>query len=241
MQLSDTSTKTGIFQNIEIKVFGDQGYGSITNDTSRLYQFTDRCNRALDRFVFLALTADGRWEFDDNNQTDLSIATTSLVSGQNQYTFALEHLEIEKVLVMDNDGKWHVIRAAGINDQDANSFLQEGTDRTGVPTRYFKRGASIFMDATPDYNSNGGLKIYFKRGPSYFVYTDTTKVPGIPSIFHPFVPSHASAHYAMDRGMPVAKSLFQLLQIDEAAILKFYGSRARDDKPRMTTLWQNNH
>lgn len=240
MQYNDTSTKTGIIQKEEIMLFGDNGYGSITNDTNRLYQFADRNNRALDRFAFLAMTSDGRWEWQDDNDTTLSIATTSVVSGQSQYTFALENLEIEKVVVIDGSGTWHVLKAAGINDQDANSFLVNGTNQTGTPTRYFKRGRAIFLDYTPSYSASEGLRIYFKRGPSYFVYNDTTKVPGIPSIFHKFLPLYVSAHYALDRGMPMATSYFNLLKDEEAAILEFYGSRAKDDKPHMTPLAQNN-
>jgi hypothetical protein len=240
MIYNDTSTKTGILQNCEMRLFGDNGYGQITSDTNRLYQFADRCNRALDRFVFLALTADGRWEFDDTNNTDLSIATTSIVSGQNQYSFNLEQLEIEKVLVKDSNGNWHVIKAAGINDPDVGSFLENGTSQTGTPTRYFKRGQAIFLDYTPNYNSSAGFKIYFKRGGSYFVYSDTTKAPGIPSIFHKYIALQASYTYAQDRIMTVAQSLSPEVTKEEQSIQKFYGSRAKDDKPKMRPAQQCN-
>ena len=89
---NDTATKSGILQDVETRVFGDEGYGSITNDTNRKYQFTVKANQALDRVVYLILCSDGRWQFDDNNYTDMAIGLTNLVSGQRNYTFALEHM-----------------------------------------------------------------------------------------------------------------------------------------------------
>lgn len=240
MQFNETLTKTGLIQLCEIKLFGDNGYGKISDDPSRMYQFTDRINRAYDRFVFLAMTADGRWQFDDQNYTTYNIATTDIVSGQREYEFALDHLEIEKVLIKLPDGTWKVIDPFDQDDPTANPYLENNTGRTGTPTRYDKRGATIYLDVTPNYNSDEGLKVYFKRGPSYFTYSDNTKVPGFASIFHPYLALHACANYAVDREMSVSKSLYLLLQEEEKAILAFYSDRNKDEKRKMTPAYQDN-
>ncbi len=239
MQFNDTTTKSGILQDCEITLFGDEGYGSITSDTNRLLQFTNRANRALDRFVFLAMTADEKWQFDDNNYTDLAIAVTNIVSTQRDYQFALDHLEIEKVLIQRPDGVWITLKPLSDTDNQ-NTFYENNTGNTGVPTRYEKRGSTIFLDVVPNYSATNGLKIFFTRGASYFTSTDTTKVAGFASPFHKFIPLHMKTGYAIDRQMPMAKNLFEMLTIEEQAIRDFYSNRTKDERPKLAINYQNN-
>lgn len=239
MQFSNTTDKSGILQDCEIGLFGDEGYGQITGDTNRLLQFTNRANRALDRLVYLAMTADERWEYDDNNYTDLPIAVTSLVSSQRDYQFALEHLEVEKVLIMRADGTWITLKPLS-ETPNQNTYYENNTGNTGTPTRYEKRGSTIFLDVVPNYSMTNGLKVYFTRGASYFASTDTTKVAGFASPFHKFIPLHMKAGYAIDRSMPIAKNLYDLLQTEEVAIRDFYSNRKKDEKPKLQIMYQNN-
>ncbi len=238
MQINDIAGKTGILQNVEIKLYGDNGYGTITNDTDKMYQFIDRANRALDRFTFLAMTADGRWQWDDDNYSTQSIATTNVVSGQREYEFALDHLEIEKVLIKNSAGIWSVIWPFDEQDPSAPPYLENNSNRTGIPIKYDKRGTTLYLDVTPNYNSTSGLKIYFKRGASYFTTADTTKKPGFASSFHSFVPIHIAAHYAIDRTWPQAKSWFEVLQIEEKAIIDYYSKRNKDEVGFIRTIKQ---
>ena len=235
-QFSDTTTKLGLIQKCEITLFGDDGYGQISGNTNRLYQFTERLRVGQDRFTFLAMTADGRWQYDDTNYTDYGIATTALVSGQRDYTFALEHLEIEKVLIYPSATvtSYELIEPMDQDDVDAVPYLENRSGNTGKPYRYDKRANSIFLDPTPNYSASAGLKIYFKRGPSYFVYTDTTKVPGFASIFHSYLHIHACRGYAIDRGLSNAKSLDELVQREEKAIKEFFARRSKDERKIMT-------
>lgn len=241
MVFSDTSTKLGLIQNCETKVFGDDGYGQISGNTNRLYQFTERLNRAQDRFVYLAMSADGRWQYDDTNNTDYPIATTALVSGQRDYTFALEHLEIEKVLILHaaTNGQWTLLHPFDQDDPSAQTYLENNTGNTGIPFRYDKKANSIFLDPVPNYSVSAGLKIYFKRGPNYFVYTDTTKVPGFASIFHDYLSLHASTNYAVDRNLANAANLNSLLEAKEASIIDFFARRNRDEQLTLSARSNN--
>lgn len=242
MVYSDTTTKQGIIQIEEMALFGDNGYMAISSDADRLYQFTALNNQALDRFVFLAMTADGRWQWDDSNYTDMSIATTNIVSGQRDYEFALDHLEIEKVLAMDNNGKWNVVTPIDEQDLVAKPYIENNSPNTGVPISYDKRGTTIFFNVIPNYSATAGLKIYFKRGASYFAYTDTTKKPGIPSIFHKYVPIYSIAEYAVNKSMPAQfiQARQVMLQTEERAILAFYSRRNKDEKPRLIAFKEDN-
>ena len=137
-------------------------------------------------------------------------------------------------------GTWRLIRPFDQNDQDAAPYLENNSGRTGTPSRYDKRGSIIILDVTPDYASTAGLKVYFKRGASHFVYSDTTKVPGFASNFHPYIVNHASTNYALDRSMPQAKNWFELLGVEEKAIQSVYSIRSKDEKPKLKVLRQNN-
>jgi len=238
--VAKTNPTGGIIQECETILFGDEGYTSISGDTNRLYQFTSKANQALDRFAFLAMTSDGRWQWDDTNYTDVSIATTNIVATQRNYTFALEHLEIEKVLVASSNGTWSVIEPMDQEDWDEKYYLENNNSRTGTPNKYDKRGDTIFLDVTPNYSGTGYLKIYFKRGPSYFTIADTTKKPGIPSVFHSYIPLHASVNYAIDKSMPIAKDKFGQMTEMERTIKFFYSARNKDEKPSIKPAWQNN-
>lgn len=240
MVFNDTTTKLGLIQNCEIKIFGDAGYGQISGNTNRLYQFTERINRAQDRFNFLAMSADGRWQWDDSNNTDYNIATANIVSAQQDYIFALEHLEIEKVLVKSSGGTWNLISPFDQDDDNAVTFLENNSGNSGASTKYDKRADAVFLFPTPNYNSTNGLKVYFKRGPNYFVYNDTTKVPGFASIFHEYLALHASAHYAIERGLSNKNDLFELLNKEEISIGAYYGKRNKDERPRLSVTNESN-
>ena len=61
----------------------------LLNTTS--YADADRVrniNARLDDVVSLILQSDGRWEWDDSNNTTLPIGTTTLVNNQQDYSIA---------------------------------------------------------------------------------------------------------------------------------------------------------
>lgn len=241
---NDTGTKLGLIQDCEIKVFGDQGYGRISDNSNLLFQFTARINEAQDRFAFLAMSADGKWQWDDSNNTDYPIATRNIVSGQRDYDFALEHLEIEKVLIKDASGTWRtldrILDAGDELDTETDSYLENNTGNTGTPQAYDKMSNAIFFDRTPDYNSTGGIRIYFKRGPNYFIYSDTTKKPGFASIFHDYLSIRASAMYMLERKIDGAKDMFVLMQAKETDIKEFYSRRNKDERGRLSPRIESN-
>jgi len=236
-----SSNKDGLLQSCEVMSFGDEGYGRIANDANLLAQFTNRINRGMDRFAFLAMTADGRWQWDDSNYTDLAIGQTNIVATQRNYTFSLEHLEIEKVLIQNSSsGLWAEILPIDEKSPDSRAYFENNAGRSGTPSMYDKRGDTLWLDFTPNYSQTNGIKVYFKRGPSYFTVADTTKKPGFASIFHNYPALYASAHYAIERSMPQAKSLFELLQEQEKAVKEYYSKRNLDERPQLKPFYQNN-
>lgn len=233
MIFSDTSSaKTGILQRCEFLVFGETGYGRITGNANLKATFTNLCNDAVNRVAALILKADGRWEFDDINQTDLPSAKTSLVAEQADYTLESSHLEIERVEVKDQDGNWSKlvpIDQADVYDQSLTDFMKT----SGTPKFYDKIGNSLFLYPKASYPQSASLKVYFKRPPSYFVVADTTKEPGFNSLYHRLVPLIASRDYAAVKNMKNAKSLGELVIQSEDDLTESYLLRSRDEHVRI--------
>ncbi len=242
MVFSDTTTKLGLIQDAEIALFGDSGYGKISGDTNRLLQFTARINRRQDDFVRLALTLDGAWQYDDYNhvngsgEADFPEATTSIESGRRDYRFNVSMLEIEKVMIYTTatSNDYQTLEPVDINDRLISPIAENNATDTGIPYKYDKKGDTVILYPTPNYNASLGLKIIFKRGPKYFVYTDTATAPGFASIFHNYLSRGAALDYAIDRGMPVATNLATQVAKIEQQIGAFFNRRILNERPNVT-------
>jgi len=209
-----------------------------TNSTSFPDPYmTNELNNGLDRVVSLIFQSDSRWTWDDENNTDLPIATTALVSGQQDYALSVSHLEIVRAEVQDTSGDWIKLRpidSADIYDESVESFPSIASNSTsGVPMYYQKLGNSLMMYPTPNYSQSASLKLFFKRGPSYFATNDTTKTPGFNALYHDLVALWASYNFALANGRSNAQLLYQEIQAREDALLADYSLRARDDTPQM--------
>lgn len=234
MIFSDITTKTGVLQQIEQMVYGDDGYGQITGNTNRLYNWTNRVNRAYENTWLLFLTADGRWQIDDNNATDFPIATQALVANQSDYSFGVDMIEIVRVEILDQNGNYQKIYP--IDESQINQSLTEFMKTAGMPRYYDKIGNSLFLYPKPGTGSvtlAAGLKVTYKRPVNNFVYTDTTKVPGFSSIFHEILPKKAVLSYFIDRQDDRVGNLGGDVQKIEAQIKEFVGNRNKDEITRI--------
>lgn len=231
-----SSSKAGLIQECESLVFGDNSYGRISNDSNLLATFTRYINEGLNRVASLILTSDGRWQWDDNNNTDFPIGTTNLVttlgSEQQDYAFAVTFLKITRVEVLDASGNWTLLRPidqADIYDQSLTDFLKTA----GLPKYYDKIANSIFLYPKPlatSVTSTAGLKVWFQRPPSYFTISDTTKVPGFNSMYHRLVALIASRDYALMKQLSNAKALGDLVSQQEDSLGESYALRNKDER-----------
>lgn len=214
-----------------------------TNVTYPLIDKANDCNDALDRFWQLALTCDGTWQIDDSNYTDLPIATTNLVSGQQDYSLSTEAMEIEKVFAKNSSGNWVELRPVNITQTETNVQARNiwtlPSNDGGNPTAYDKQGGSIFLNAIPNYASTGGLKVVFKRGASYFASTDTIKQPGIPVIFHNYIYRYASYNWLVDKNPAKAMALVPFIQKDEQMIIEHYSKRDKNAPQKIVPLYRS--
>lgn len=232
MYFSASSTEDGLIQEV------DRLCGS-TDNTYSLKAKTSRINNALDRFVTLALQADGEWQFDDYNQTDLPIATTNLISGQYDYEFASELLSVTKILVADSSGNFSELRQVDQYDDSARNIAEQPSGNSGIPNKYDVVSNSIFLDPVPNYSYTAGLKVWFKRNAVRFVSTDTNTEPGIPSIFHPYLCRYAALPFLIEKRLPQRNDVAAMIASDEVAIADFMANRDKTRTTRVLPRWRS--
>jgi len=170
-------------------------YSDLKSDThflcgtdSTAYSNAD-LTRNMNRWYYKAATwvwkASKAWQFDDSNQTDLPIATTTLVDGQNDYTLPTGVLQIHAVEVKDNGGNSKRIQ---IVDRDQiKGTITDAETASGMPKYAYVFGNSIWLEpapATASVTTTAGLKLYFARELDEFVVGDTTQEPGFAENFH---------------------------------------------------------
>lgn len=234
---SDISNNDGIIQRIEFKLFGDNGNGKITGNTTLLQKFTSDCNVALDVAFTKIFEADGRWRFDDRNHTTYPILTGDLVSGQADYKFTTDAdsnliLDIQKVAVLPNATAtvYDEIKPRDIQDEDNSPYVQGDSSITGIPTEYDKLANGIFLYPRPNYAATNGLKLFVSREGNYFTTADTTQMPGFAGIFHEYIVYHVCFNYAVDNGLSGAVGYQERMLQMEKDIEEFYARRSKDER-----------
>ncbi len=175
---------------------------------------------------------DGRWQFDDTNQTDLPIATTGLVTDQQDYSLPDTDLEITRIEVLDTSSNWNKlvpIDQSDIYDQSLSDFLKT----SGRPIYYDKLGNSIFLYPKPSYTQSASLKVYFKRAPVAITTASLTSAsakPGFNSMFHELIPLWVSYDYGMANGLSNVSLLMTEIQRLEGQLQDTYALRDKDER-----------
>lgn len=226
-----------------LDLYNDALYWSGANSGNyTIAEFTRNANFALDRVTSLILRADATWKWEDDNlSAGLIDVSTSLVSGTQKYSITTTWLKIRRVRIKDSNGNWVTLKKVereDISDSELND--------SGTPSKYFLLGGFLYLVATPNYASAGGLEIQFQRGADYFATTDTTKEPGFASPFHRLISLHGALDYVdansiPRRGKVIRDRIGNPPDTDqgikgrglEGELVKFYASRDDDQQPHI--------
>lgn len=98
-----------------------------------------------------------------------------------------------------------------------------------MPTVYDKTSNALFLDPIPNYNATNGLKVWINREPSYFLYSDTTKKPGVPGLFHRYFAIKPAMEYARRKKLKSFVGLYNEVQSIEKDIVNYFSKRSRDE------------
>ena len=242
---NDTTNNAGIVQKYEDARKFKRGY--VSGNTTRLKEFVSDTKSAFDRFLSIAFEADGRWQFDDSNHTKYAEIEMDLVSGQRDYSFLTDEqgnviLDIHKVFVKDQQGVYYEVLPVDKNED--NEYITgpytDGRNTQGQPSTYDRTGNGIIFDYVPNYSWRigtelaRGIKVLIDRESSYFTYTDTTKMPGIPGLFHDYLWAYPAMEAAGLDGASNYNALANTVARLEAAIKQHFTRRGADDRNRVT-------
>ncbi len=229
MQFYDATNKRAICQKIDRLCDSD--------DTSypRLEK-TAEVNDAGEKVAGWLINADGTWEWDDSNYTDLPIGTQTLIEGQGQYTFNDKFLQILEVQVKDDAGNFRIIPTIDQKEVASDIPLSRTYETAGFPQWYDKvtDDTIIFYPAptATDVTLASGLKIRFKRTLKLFTAVATTAedttIPGFASPFHEILSYMAAIPFCMsykkDRVGLYEKRVAEI----QKELIDHYSSRERD-------------
>lgn len=225
MKFNDTSEYSGIINDIDFLLFGD---GETSNSAYTLKDRTRNVNIAYDEVVDLLFKNDPNWQWDDTTYTNVPIATTTLVSGQSNYTFPDSLVVIRRVRVTDSNGDLKTLDPITRREADDDDL-----DESGEPDSYYKIGNAVFLVPVPDYG--GTIEVQFQRGANYFTSSDTSREPGFAEQFHSFLSISAALRFAVANGMAQkAEALRYEKEVMKRAIREHYELRSRDQKPHLS-------
>ena len=231
MVYNDVTNLSGVIQ--EVERLTDLGFGYISGDTSRMKEFTSMINQDSRRILSLIMNATSNWQYDDSNNTNLPSGTTDLLLGQSKYLLHPEALTVQRIEVA-KDGQWSKLKP--ITKEMVNQGLDEFMSSNGTPSYYRLVNNTIELYPAPDYNENNALKVYFDRDVVDFITSDTTKTPGFASHLHQLLPLKTAIRWLKTK-QPTSPSLSAYLldeQRIEAELVKFYATRFKDLKPRVS-------
>lgn len=193
-----------------------------------------RINQAYEEVVGKIIASDGTWQFDDSNYTNIPEGTHDMIASQQDYSFDIRFLTVQRVEVLDINGIWHLLKPFDISQ--VTQAMSEIFKTPGMPEYYDKQGESIVLYPAPsaaDTTLTQGLKVYYQRTCSLFTSAEValgSKVPGFASPFHYILAYKAALPYCMtykkDRVALYAQQAANL----EKDLLAYYGKREKDKR-----------
>lgn len=179
MDFSDTSTKQGLVQDCDFLVTSDSTSYPLTNKAAS-------ANRYLDEAVSIILAADGRWQWDDTNNTSDPIALGDLVANQQAYgitssiwsvggggdaALTTSLLTLNRVELKDPAGNWNLLIPFDQKDltPPPNQPLPMGTLTAGASIAGQSYSLTDFLKTagTPIYYDKIGNSLYLYPKPDY--------------------------------------------------------------------------
>ncbi len=193
-------------------------------------------NTALDKAYSIIFSHADTKNYDDRNYSTLPQGTFDITATERNITIdsdeeGAEILRIHKVIAKNSAGTWYDLQELDIRDKAAYE-IAEG-DETGQVMAYDWVGHSLVFDVTPEATIANGLKVFYMRNSSYFTEDDTTKEPGLPVIFQPYLVYFAAWEYATRKGLQMRTDFKREMVEIEDQMQKFLSTQTVVDNLRM--------
>lgn len=240
---NDTTTRRGLVQMYEREIGANRD--DVSGNTTLLKEFTADCNNAFDDYTRLAISASGRWKFDDSNHTDFPEIVTDLVANQRSYTFTTDEqnniiLDIYRVYVKEAQGNYQLIEPIDPDTQNVDVTNYDGQNTTGYSYEYDKVANAILLNRVPPANVTAGLKVSINREASYFTSTDTTKKAGIYGLHHKYLYLKPALDKARRDSLTAHDRIERQVLMIEREIKDGLNRRAKDERRRLVVRQESN-
>lgn len=169
-----------------------------TNNTSfpltEKARYANHAMREIWKTIFMAY---GGWMFDDNNNTDLPIATTDLIKDQTFYTLPTDLSHIHGVEFLNNGGVWIPLSPMTMEKIHQRGYAESQFYSVSAVPLFYRPVANGFkIYPASNVTQSQSLRVHFSRDISGFVPGDTIKKPGFDPIFHEGVAIFMALQYA---------------------------------------------
>lgn len=210
-------------------------------------------NIAYNRVTSLIIQSDGRWQWDDDNQSSSdqgsglggqTNGTTALVANQQDYSFPVTYLKLLRVeLKPQNSSFFYKLFPRDIDDPMYGSTMGGiDTVSVGTPRWYDVVGHSVFLYPIPSYAQASSLRFYFQRGSIDFTSSDLstgTLVPGFAAPFHDLLAYLVARDYVLANNPALYAGYARAVQEKELELQKYYAWRDHDDSPQLSMSGTN--
>jgi hypothetical protein len=237
IQLSETSTKQGILQDIDF-ICGTTATTFPTNDKVRLI------NLGLDNVADLIMKVSDNWVFDDTGQTTLPIGYADTTANTGYVSLDVTWLKIKGVYW--NSGSEKYVELSPTTEEAIMTIV--AADDVGDPSQYCLIGNKIYLKPIPNTTTTGNsttklnyaIKVQFERNLTYFDVTGTTATVNFNPQFTRLATYYACRDYAIAKGKQNLNSI--LMQIDkmERALQASYAHRNKKQLARLTPAYEDN-
>jgi len=168
----------------------------------------------------------GVLEFDDVNYTDLPIGTFTVAGDgvckitTDENSNVIETIHKVAFLV---DGNYVDVPRIQVKEGSQDILVESGS--RDVPNNYYEVGNSIIFPGV----SGGTAKIWFDREHDGITTGDTSKVPGIPTAYHPLLTYRIAFNYAVDKSLSNENSILRRIQMEEIRLQQYEENRRADE------------
>jgi hypothetical protein len=205
------------------------------DSTSGGYPNADRLisiNNYYNRVVTAILQSQDDWDFDDKNNTDFPILTTSLVANQQDYSLPSNALKIKRVEISYDGSNWYKAEPMDMGERSTDS-TQTSINNFFQTTKpfYDVQYGSLFTYPVPIANSTNGLKLWIYRQITEFTLSDLTtgtKTPGFDANFHQILAYGPAYEFAIANGKSNLEEVKKELEQNMQELRQYYGSKDVD-------------
>lgn len=199
-------------------------------------------NNGIDKVQTLILRSQDEWDYDDRNQSNLPIITTSLVANQQDYKLPTALLKIKRAQITYDGTNWYRLNPIDLNEISeeitttyiANNFNQS-------QPYYDIQSNSIFLYPIPSSAVVSGLKLWIDRSGYAFSSAELTAgtlSPGFDRQFHELIALYGSYDYNLSRGRNTETLKRDIVEFEQK-LMDYYGNKQKDRELHFNAAYIN--